>query len=530
MDTNQPYTGDCNKGSRRHKAGSGKLNEGEAMYEENGTQYEQNTQQQTAQQPEMNAGATQNAYGYYQYGNNPQSNPYGAQGQNYYGAQQPVKKKSHTGRNIVIGLLVAALVVGLIGGAYIGARRIIGTQLASSFETQRESERDPEKDARRAEMSPKEILEERIMEDESDMNEDNAEKGKSAKSVQLHTSGETQIIVTDVTQVYEAVIPAIVAVDNNYTETYSFWGQTFSEDAMSTASGIIIAESDKELLIATNYHVIENANSLSVHFVNEAEVKAYEKGSDAEIDLAVIAVKLDDIDEETYNAIAIATLGNSDTLQAGEPAIVIGNALGYGQSVTTGVISAPARMIEDQYEMSSGPYIQTDAAINPGNSGGALLNSRGEVIGITVSKLADVRVEGMGYAIPISKAEPIIGDLMNYETREAVSEAERGYLGISGFGITADMAATYDLPRGVYVRDVMDGGAADKAGIIADDVITKVNGKRISSMEELQKELSYYKAGETVTIVVMREIGGELEQLEFSVTLVTASAAGIGED
>ena len=493
------------------------------MYEENGS-YEQNTQETQNAQQTVDGAKMPNAYGYYQYGNQQQAGPYAQTGPY---AQPPQKKKRHTGRNILIGLLITALVVGLIGGAYFTARHVIAPQIASSFETQQDA---AEEEARRAEMSPQEILEERIQEILPDANKDNAGNGKTARNVQLHTSGETQVIVTDVTQVYDAVLPSIVAVDNNYTETYNFWGQSFSEDSMSTASGIIVAESDTELLIATNYHVIENANSLSVHFVNDTEVKAYEKGSDSDIDLAVIAVKLDDIDEETYNAIAIATIGNSDNLQAGEPAIVIGNALGYGQSVTTGVISAPARTIEDAYEMSSGPYIQTDAAINPGNSGGALLNARGELIGITVSKLADVRVEGMGYAIPISRAEPIIGELMNYETRETVSEANRGYLGISGFGITADMAATYDLPRGVYVRSVMAGGAAEKGGIIADDVITKVNGKRIASMEELQKELTYYSAGETVTVTVMREIGSESEQLDMSVTLVDAKTAGIGEE
>lgn len=495
-------------------AKSNKAMREQTMYEENGTQNTQYTQQPQPQ--------PQQTYGYYQYGTNPQN----AQGYSQTYSAPPAKKKRHVVRNLLIALLIVTLVAGLIGGAYYGVRSLMGTQLASSFESQR----DAEEEAKRAEMTPEEILEGRKAEDEPEVSNENAGNGKTARNVQLHTSGETQIIVTDVTQVYEAVIPAIVAVDNNYTETYSFWGQSYSEDVMSTASGIIIAESDTELLIATNYHVIENANSLSVHFVNDAEVKAYEKGSDSDIDLAVIAVKLDEIDEETYNSIAIATLGNSDTLQAGEPAIVIGNALGYGQSVTTGVISAPAQMIEDEFEMSSGPYIQTDAAINPGNSGGALLNSRGELIGITVAKLADVRVEGMGYAIPISKAEPIIGELMNYETRVAVAEEERGYLGISGFGITADMAATYDLPRGVYVRSVKEGGAADRAGIIADDVITKVDGRRISSMEELQKELTYFRAGESVTITVMREVAEELEQLEYEVTLVDANTAGIGQE
>ena len=495
------------------------------MYEENGN-YEQHTEQtvetqqiqQTAAQIPHEAG--NNAYGYYNYGTPGQGNPYGpgAYGQ----PAQPVRKKRHVGRNILIGLLITALVVGVVGGAYYAARHVIAPQIASTFETQRDA---AEEEARRAEMTPQEILDERNQEGAPET--EDAGNGRTTRSVQLHASGETQIIVTDVTEVYDSVLPAIVAVDNNYTETYNFWGQSFSEDEMSTGSGIIIAESDTELLIATNYHVIKDANALSVHFVNDVEVKAYEKGTDADMDLAVIAVKLEDIDEETYNAIAIATLGNSDTLRAGEPAIVIGNALGYGQSVTTGVISAPAQMIEDSYEISEGPFIQTDAAINPGNSGGALLNARGELIGITTAKLADVRVEGMGYAIPISKAEPIIGELMNYETRETVAEGNRGYLGISGFGITADMAATYDLPRGVYVRSVTPGGAAEQGGIIADDVITKLNGKRIASMEELQKELTYYSAGETVTVTVMRELAGELEPVEVSVTLVDAQTAGI---
>jgi serine protease Do len=243
------------------------------------------------------------------------------------------------------------------------------------------------------------------------------------------------------------------------------------------------------------------------------------------MDLAVIAVALSDLESDTKNAIAIATLGDSDTLRLGEPAIAIGNALGYGQSVTTGVISAVNRVIElDDNSEDKGTFIQTNAEINPGNSGGALLNINGEVIGINSNKIGGEAVEGMGYAIPISTAKPIIEQLMTEKTRAKVSEEKRGYIGISGVSVTSEVSQMYGLPAGVYVAGVADNGGAKAAGLQEGDIITKFDGKEIASMDDLQNRLAYYEAGETVNVTVMRQATGGYAEQEFTVTLSDSSS------
>lgn len=321
-------------------------------------------------------------------------------------------------------------------------------------------------------------------------------------------------VVTDVTEVVKTAMPCVVSITNLYSGT-DWYGETTQEEA--SGSGIIVGETDDELLIVTNYHVIEDCDELSVQFIDDHEVLAYVKGTDSSNDLAVITVFLDDIEESTRGQIAIATLGDSDALQVGEPAIAIGNSLGYGQSVTTGVISALNRevVIDD----NTSYLIQTDAAINPGNSGGALLNVKGEVIGINSNKIANYVIEGMGYAIPITTAKPVIEELMQHETKRKVSDNERSFLGISGTDVTSDVSATYDMPKGVYVAQVLENSAAESAGILKGDIIVAFEGETITTMSQLQGVLEYYAAGSTVDVTVMRQSTGNYEEKTFSVTL-----------
>ncbi len=275
-----------------------------------------------------------------------------------------------------------------------------------------------------------------------------------------------------------------------------------------------MGENDSELLLVTNYHVVASAQELSVQFVDGEQVTAQVKGTDEDKDLAVIAVQLGDIKTETLNQISIATLGNSDDLVVGEPVIAIGNALGYGQSVTTGVVSALNRAVavsnttydetNQNTDKEINTFIQTDAAINPGNSGGALLNTKGQVIGINSSKIGGNAVEGMGYAIPISDAKPIIADLMSKETRLKVSENEKGFIGITGVDVVQEYSEVYGMPLGIYVSSVIEGSGADQAGLVRGDIIVSINGLDISSMAELKNELAYYKAGDTVQLTIMQ--------------------------
>ena len=318
----------------------------------------------------------------------------------------------------------------------------------------------------------------------------------------IHVTDSITTVVSDVSDVVTEVMPAIVSIDNHYTETISYFGQSFTNEADASGSGIIVGENDTELLIVTNYHVIADTQKLTVLFVEGSEVEASVKGTDADMDLAVISVPLKNISSKTLQEIAIATLGDSDSLKVGEPAIAIGNSLGYGQSVTTGVISALNRSIQLS-DGSDGTFIQTDAAINPGNSGGALLNMKGEVIGINSNKIGGSAVEGMGYAIPISSASPIIAELMLKETKNKVAEEERGYLGISGINVTEDVSAMYGIPEGVFISQVYPNTAASEAGLQKGDIITEFAGEEITSMDELQRELEFYAKGDTVEITVM---------------------------
>ena len=329
-------------------------------------------------------------------------------------------------------------------------------------------------------------------EEEKDIVKDTVEENKGAAEV----NEVAYTTVTDVTGVVKEVMPCVVSINNRYVEKMSFWGQVYSSEARSAGSGFIVGKNETELLLVSNQHVVASAEELTVQFVDGTQAQAQIKGVDVDKDLAVIAVQLEDIEADTMSKISIAKLGDSDSLTVGEPAIAIGNALGYGQSVTTGVVSALDRAIAstDNMETAStgdteiNTFIQTDAAINPGNSGGALLNMKGEVIGINSNKIGGSAVEGMGYAIPISDVKPIIENLMNKQPK--VDEDKRGYLGITGVDVKADYSELYDLPKGVYVSSVVEGAAADQAGIMRGYIITALNGEEIESMLELKEELT----------------------------------------
>lgn len=339
---------------------------------------------------------------------------------------------------------------------------------------------------------------------------------KSVDNTKISQStGETA--KSDIASIAEEVMPSVVSITNlSVQQVQSFFGGIQEQESKSVGSGIIISQNDSELLIITNNHVVEGNETLTVSFVDEESVEAQVKGTDAAKDLAVIAVQTKEIKDTTMDQIKVAALGNSDQLQVGESVIAIGNALGYGQSVTSGIVSATGRELDGIDEK----LIQTDAAINPGNSGGALLNANGEVVGINTAKVATDTVEGMGYAIPISSVSDIIENLMNQETKTKVSEAEQGQLGIQGVDVTADSSEMYNMPTGVYVSEVIAGGGAKKAGITKGSVITGINGTSIDGMQALKEQLQYYRAGETVKITVATpEKNGEYAKRDVEVTL-----------
>ena len=347
-----------------------------------------------------------------------------------------------------------------------------------------------------------------------------------------------------VAAVAQASMPSVVAITTvSVQEIPSFFGYSSRQyKSASTGSGIIVGDNDDELLIATNNHVVDGATTLSVCFIGndvanaetetvnagdngdlnvEDAVSAKIKGTDADNDLAVVAVKKSDIPEDTLNQIKIAQIGSSDDLAVGQQVVAIGNALGYGQSVTSGWISALNRTISTDDGTNSTGLIQTDAAINPGNSGGALLNMKGELIGINSAKYADSAVEGMGYAIPISKAKPILEELMNRETREKVDSSKKGYLGVSLASLTTEAIEMYNMPTGAFVRSVEDDSPAQEAGICKGDIIVKFDGQKVSDGDDLLDKLQYYKSGEKIEAVIARATNGEYEENTIELTLGT---------
>lgn len=353
----------------------------------------------------------------------------------------------------------------------------------------------------------------------------------------------------DVSEIASEALPSIVSITTksvqevqNYFGMYGMYGyapQQQEQEVEGSGSGIIVGKNDDELLIATNYHVVEGADTLSVAFTDGNAVEASVKGFDEERDLAVVSVSLDDVKDDTMDAISIAKIGSSDDLKVGEQVIAIGNALGYGQSVTTGIVSAKnRRMDSDNNTVTDGSddssdgvnLIQTDAAINPGNSGGALLNMEGEVVGINSAKLASTEVEGMGYAIAISDVTDILQNLMNETSRDKLDDSEHGVLGIEGSSVSSEAVQMYGIPAGVFVKKVTEGGAADKAGLKANSVITEFNGKTVSSSDQLIEYLSYYEPDEEVELTVQVPHGTSYKEETVKVTLDENTDAGDSDD
>ena len=412
--------------------------------------------------------------------------------------------------------LCAVLAGGLAAGSFEGINKITGATTVEAANkndttlTYAKSEKKADKDE---------------SDSKSDDSKDASDSSKASGSL-------------DVSDIAAEALPSIVSITTksvqevqSYYGMYGMYGyapQQQEQEVEGSGSGIIVGKNDDELLIATNYHVVEDADTLSVAFVDGNAVEATVKGFDEEKDLAVVAVSLDDIDDDTMDAISVAKIGSSDDLKVGEQVVAIGNALGYGQSVTTGIVSAKNRRMDsdnntvtdDSSDTSDGVnLIQTDAAINPGNSGGALLNMEGEVVGINSAKLASTEVEGMGYAIAISDVTDILENLMNETSRDKLDDADHGVLGITGGSVSSDVVQMYGIPAGVFVKEVTEGGAADKAGLKPSSVITKFNGKSVSSIEQLIEYLSYYEPGEDVDLTVEVPDGTEYKEETITVTL-----------
>lgn len=401
----------------------------------------------------------------------------------------------------VAGLLASALVFGTVaGGAMVGVNVLAGRGI--SKETVAESS------ASQADTLLK-----------------GAEKGSS---IPLNKSEKTESgeSAESVSSIVKSAMPSVVSITNmmQYKQNgYSiFGGGEQSGETAASGSGVIIGKNDTELLVVTNHHVVENSSSLSVQFVDGKSADAEIKGEDSSADLAVIAIKLSDLSKETLEKIKVAEFGDSDSLQVGDQVVAIGNALGYGQSVTTGIVSAKDREIETENGTESG-LIQTDAAINPGNSGGALLNMSGRVIGINVAKYSDTKVEGMGYSIPSKKAENIVNELSTKTTRSKVSQEDRGYLGIQAKTVDSQTANAYGMPEGIYVYKITEESKAADAGLQEKDIITSFDGQSVESLDDLSSLLARYKAGESVKLTVQRLSGnGKYEEKELTITLSAA--------
>ncbi len=409
----------------------------------------------------------------------------------------PKTKKMGLFSKILISISLGLLFGMFAGIGFVGVQQTYGVLTPKETSAVEKKEPEPEKEEK-----PQDVIttvEQPLIQ----------QTGTTETYANLHT-GVSDIVVD--------VMPAMVSIINNYTEVTSFWGQTYKEEMSSSGSGIIVAESSEELLIVSNQHVIADADQLLVTLIDETQVEAQVKGVDTEMDLAVLAIKLEDLSPKTREAIAVATLGNSDELILGEQVIAIGNALGYGQSVTVGYVSALDRKIEIE-DGSARTFIQTDAAINPGNSGGALLNAKGEVIGINSNKIGGTSIEGMGYAIPITDASPIIAELMERQIRNKVDEADWGYLGITYQEVTDQISQMYGMPRGVYVVSVLEGTGAEAAGMVMGDVIVNFDGYKVKTFDDLQNALQYYAVGDSATITVMRAVKGQYTAIELNITL-----------
>ena len=464
----------------------------------------------------------------YQFGQNEPNDENGRPTWNQEWEQNPYKgghssgpsgngKKPGGGKIWTVIALICALAVGIVGGAY-------GSPMISDFMNRNQGEA----------LAALESTETESSSAESETEEKSKEESKVVETIKSTTDGTN----LSVQQIAETCMPSIVAITNlGEQEIMSMWGTVYKQPTESAGSGVIIGENDDELLIVTNFHVVQSSETLRVLFsyqedqddpdIVEAKVKDYDQSKD----LAVIAVKIKDLSQETLDNIKVAKMGKSSDLALGEQVVAIGNALGYGQSVTTGIVSALNRSLqlesEDSSSTTNNTYIQTDAAINPGNSGGGLFNMQGELIGINSAKIATETVEGMGYSIPISNVQDDIQMMMSTETREVVDEDKRGYLGIQGSNVTDDINSQYGIPKGVFVSAITAGSPAERAGIQKNMVITALNGKSIATIEALKDYLSYYAAGETVQLTVMVQSSQGYEERTIDVTLGTSGEAGI---
>lgn len=435
----------------------------------------------------------QNSYGYV---NNEDNNNEGRNEET--GRKNSRARRKGSAFKRVVGISAAALLFGTVaGGTMFGVNNLATNLIQTEEETVAHSKK-------ASEVSTVELKE---------------------ASTAVTTANSSSATVADVSPIVESAMPSVVAIKGTTSvEAYSWFGEDQSYDAASSGSGIIIGKNDTELLIVTNNHVVEDTKDLSVVFIDNEEVKAAIKGRDSDNDIAIIAVKLADIKPETIEKIAVAQMGDSDELKVGQGVVAIGNALGYGQSVTVGYVSAVDREVTTK-DSSIKNLLQTDAAINPGNSGGALLNMSGEVIGINTAKYASTEVEGMGYAIPISKVKDIIADLSSKETRsDKVDEAKQGYLGIQGKNIGEEVAEAYDMPRGVYVYKIVENSSAANSDLREKDIITKIDAQSVKSMEDLKDILSYYKSGEKIKLTVQRLNDSTYEEKEIEITLSDRSA------
>ena len=423
----------------------------------------------------------------------------------------PKKKKGGILKKASL-ITAGALLFGTVSGATmvgvnVAASRFMGNSAAASAEAEKKEEIS------------------KAQTESQDSSQDNGQgsaQGNGGYQQGQRNNGKT---VADVSDIVEQAMPTVVAItstavyqSNNYGYGWFFRGGPQTYEVPSSGSGIIVGENDKELLIVTNNHVVEDSTSLKVAFIDSEVVDAAIKGTDAETDLAVIAVPLEQIKDDTKSKIKVARLGNSDELKVGQGVIAIGNALGYGQSVTVGYVSALNREVRVS-STSTRELLQTDAAINPGNSGGALLNMKGEVIGINAAKYSSTEVEGIGYAIPISKAEDIMNQLMNRKTMNPVEEAKRGYLGIQGTSVDEESAAAFGMPRGVYVYKILEEGAAAQSDLREKDIITKVDGQSVRNMTDLQELLACYEMGEQIDLTVQTQKDGEYQERTVTIAL-----------
>lgn len=458
---------------------------------QNGGAYQNGNSWTSREQSTQNGPVTgQRKYGNYTY-YQPQQDP---------NQPQDHRKPGGTGKKVLVTLGLAVLFGVVAGGVIIGSSMIVHKEIKNEQKT--------EYQLPTTELPQQENA-------DGDSNSAAGSGSDATEEVSAGTTGEYTVA-----QVAKSCMPSVVSITNASVKTVQdFFGGVQQYPSESSGSGIIVGQNDSEILVATNNHVVADADTITVAFDDDAVYEAQVKGTDSDNDLAVVAVKISDMSEDTLKSIKVVSIGNSDELEIGEQVVAIGNALGYGQSVTSGWISAVDREVTDEDGKTTGKLIQTDAAINPGNSGGALLNMQGELIGINSAKAAATEVEGMGYAIPVSVAQPILDELMNRETRYKTDEEHAGYIGVTCLNVDSTSAQTYGIPLGAFVDSVEEGGPAQTAGIQKGDVIVKFDGMTVSGSSDLVGKLEYYQAGETVDVVISRAQNGEYQEQTVSVTL-----------